>query len=129
MPVRGLVPARLLPPAPAEVERLLRLVEEALHGSGLRTTRESLSSVVGVESDADVGLVAEETLHASRPRRRVPAVVVGGRTDEIDERVREAVRRAGGLAYNRFAGEAWVEAWRPEVDEQARREAALREER
>lgn len=119
------IPARLLPPAPAEVERLLRLVEEALHASGLRTTRESLSSVVGAESDADAGLVAEETLHASRPRRRMPVVVVDGRTDEVDERVREAVRRAGGLAYHRFAGEAWVEALWPEVDEQARREAAL----
>lgn len=126
MLVSNRTPARLLRPAPEEVERLLRLVEEALHASDLRTTRESLSSVVGAESGADVGLVAEEMLHASLPRRRVPVIVVGGRTDEVDERVREAVRRAGGLAYHRFAGEAWVEARRPEVDEQARREAALR---
>ena len=97
-----------------------------LRASGLRCSRGSLSSVEGAESDADAGLVGDETLLASRPPRRVPSIVVEGRTDEVDERVRAAVLAAGGLAYRRFAGEARVEALRPEVDEQARRERGAR---
>lgn len=122
--MRGSIPPRLLPPAPSEVESLLRAVEEALLGSGLRSVRTSLSSVDGAESSADVGLVVEETLRNSRPARLVPSVVVEGRTDDVDERVRSALLATRRFGYQRIGGAVYVEILAHEVDVTGRIEQA-----
>jgi hypothetical protein len=114
-----LIPLRLLL-SNEEVEHLLCVVEEALRASGLRCSRDSLLSAEGTESGADAFLVGDETLFGSRPPKRVPSILVEAQTDEVHERIRDAVRTAGGLAYRRFAGQVRVEALRPEINKEAR---------
>lgn len=121
---RGAVPARLLPPAPHEVEALLRSVEWTLRDAGLYCVRESLSSVTHAESGAEVGLVACEALHRSRSPLRVASVIVEGRTDAIDEIARSALLAARTVSYQRIAGVAHVEPLVHAYDAVGRIEAA-----
>ena len=112
-----MIPLRLILSS-EEVEHLLCVVEEVLRASGLRCSRGSLAE--GTESGADAFLVGDETLFGSRPPKRVPSILVEARTDEVHERIRDAVRATGSLAYRRFAGQVRVEALRPEINKEAR---------